>query len=101
MTITNPFMRTVAALKRLLFGVPLAFVFSCLLTPSSSAQGTTNFTSTNIIHFEKATYFASEDSLFARIGVLRDGPLTNFVSVEYTMIDGTAVTGVHYYRTSG
>src|SRR6185295_16725279 len=96
-------MRIVAALKRLLLGVPLLLVCLNFLSPSSYGQVTTNYTATNIIHFQSANYFASEDSLQAVITVVRDGAITNFdfVSIDFTMLDGTAITGVHYYRQSG
>src|SRR3954471_19408081 len=104
MTNTLFSMRILAAIKRLVFSVPLLLCCLRFLSPSSSAQIIqTNFGSTNIIHFQSANYFASEDSLFATITLVRDGPLTNFdfVTVDFSMIDGTAITGVHYYRQNG
>lgn len=63
---------------------------------------TATFTATNTIRFLQANYFAQEDSPFARIIVLREGVLTNadFISIEYSMADGTAQSGVHYFRVT-
>src|SRR4051812_42776748 len=104
MTNTLFSMRIVAALKRLLLSIPLLVAYLHWFAPSGSAQIVPpTFTATNIIHFQLANYFVSEDSLQATITVVRDGPLTNldFVSIDYATIDGTAITGVHYYRQNG
>jgi len=69
----------------------------------SQAQVTTNFTGTNIIRFAATNFIASEDSIEAVITVLRVGVLTNsdLVSVEFSMVDGTALSGTHYYKVTG
>src|SRR5436305_11391538 len=103
MTNTLFSMRTVAV-KRLLLSIPLLLACLQFFAPSGSAQIVPpTFTATNTIHFQQANYFASEDSLQALITVVRDGPITNFdsVTVDFTTIDGTALTGVHYYKQSG
>ncbi len=97
-------------LKRLLL---TAMVAAGIYTLAPSAQGqifippggggTTNYTATNIIHFQSTNYFTTEDGIQALITVVRDGPNTNadFVSVEYNMLDGTAVSGINYYKQTG
>src|SRR5688500_7100577 len=99
-----------SVIKRAVVAAVAAF---CLprLAPSSVAPvipGTpgplpTNVMATNVIHFQSTNYFVSEDAIQALITVVRDGPLTNadFVSIDYTMIDGTALSGVHYFKSSG
>lgn len=97
-------MTPIPLLKRLSLAAFAFLTFMHLLTPSSSAQIIqTNFTATNVIHFKLTNYFAAENSIQALISVVRDGTLTNgdTVSVDYTMIDGTAVSGVDYYKTTG
>lgn len=71
-----------------------------VIPPGGQIPGGT-FTTTNTIRFAQTNYFASEDGIQALITVLREGSLTNadFVSIDYNMLDGTAISGTHYYRT--
>src|ERR1044071_339909 len=97
-------MTPIVLLKRLSATALSLLFFMHVLAPSSSAQIIqTNFTATNTIHFKLTNYFAAENSIQALITVVRDGSLTNndIVSVDYTMVDGSAVSGVDYYKTSG
>lgn len=105
-------MRLIAALKRLPCLALVLASFAGLLPsakgiivfpPIGGGGGLTNFTATNIIHFQLTNYFVSEDQIQALITVVREGPLTNadVVSVDYAMTDGTALSGTHYFKSSG
>jgi uncharacterized delta-60 repeat protein len=104
-------MSLITALKRLP-AAALLIVWVSLLIPSAQSQviiipgpggtGTTNYTATNTFRFQLTNYFAQEDSIQALITVVREGSLTNadLVRIEYTMIDGTAISGTHYFKQS-
>ncbi len=95
-------------LKRF-FAAALLAVGIYSLAPAARAQiiipgggPTVTYTATNYLHFLSTNYFVAENGLQALITVVRDGPNTNdFVTVDYTMTDGTAISGIHYYRQSG
>lgn len=58
---------------------------------------------TNFIRFTQTNYFANENSIQTFISIERVGPIVaeGFVTVDYTMLDGTAISGTHYFRSSG
>src|SRR5262249_31752487 len=74
-----------------------------IIIPGGGGNANTNFTATNIIHFASTNYFVDETGIQALITVVRDGPTTNgdFVTIDFTMLDGTAISGIHYYKQSG
>ncbi len=84
-----------------LFASALAQII--IIPGGGGGGGQVTYTTTNVIHFASTNYVVSEDSILALITVVREGVLTNddIISIDYTMIDGTALSGIHYFKSSG
>jgi len=78
------------------FGAPTNYLFSWLYV-----NGTGDRPATVYLQFDSSPYTVSEADGAAIVSVVRQGPTSRAVTVQYTTSDGTAIAGQDYTATNG
>src|SRR5438309_295039 len=78
------------------FGAPTNYLFSWLYV-----NGTGDRPATVYLQFDSSPYPVSEADGAAIVSVVRQGPTSRAVTVQYTTSDGTAIAGQDYTATNG